>query len=31
MPNSIKEWPAHPYNYTGDNTGPSYYLAPFLY
>lgn len=29
MPNSIKEWPAHPYNYTGDNTGPSYYLAPF--
>ncbi|MDD2687058.1 MAG: hypothetical protein PHI54_01210 [Bacteroidales bacterium] len=29
MPTSIREWPAHPFNYTGDNTGPSYYLAPF--
>ncbi|MBP7102871.1 MAG: hypothetical protein KBA86_06430 [Bacteroidales bacterium] len=30
MPNSVRDWPAHPYNYKGDNTGPSYYLAPFF-
>ena len=30
MPNSIRDWPAHPFNYTGDKSGPSYYLAPFF-
>ena len=29
MPEAIKNWPAHPYNYTGDINGPSQFLAPF--
>ncbi len=29
MPEAIKNWPAHPYNYTGDLNGPSQFLAPF--
>ncbi len=29
MPDAIKNWPAHPYNFTNDLNGPSQFLAPF--
>lgn len=29
MPDAIRNWPAHPFNFTNDINGPSQFLAPF--